>query len=1310
MAASTTSTKLWTSEAQDLKRLLKEYYRALAAEEAYNRFFGPTAQVGGSGSYEDWQDEIAEATKAPEYVPGDDGNATQLSHITGKGEAKAAIDDSNFAKNRNEFRKVGILTGIDPEAFPGFEVRTSPSSVWENVTREGEEASEHFRRDDLIYNTGVNLPTISKIPRLEFKQDDPVFLGQESGNRAASDWSKPGDGGRYALFFASPAMIQSLVAQSYDGSTQQYVSGPYMELATKMLNSGQSLVAAQSSFNSNSRNEDAWTQSINFYTAAIAKLPAPEKPPTCLDYIVTNKVLYADIFHNKGTNFDYGDPAPTVASYITSVMGSLSSFGTPIEAIMILENFGTDGNLRSGAEWDKLVLDERNAILNFFNVKPGGQTATALPDAPEFDNISQILADKEVGEDFKAKLVAARRNLSPRDMQCYLLENIRSIVGQRKGNAAASTRVASTGKYAPNYKNIKRISTGGQPALLTNFLRYGKNTGNIDRLLDLCPDVYGILQPYIRLFRVDYDDEGNVAMINVPGSTTPVPAEAELIIPNFLEKSDVAAVMLDYRGRAAGAGLKSFSWSLDGTQPAEVDNNIRANLQVYFQSVNDFFRGARQAGAVDSTGFPEPNFLDLIVNSPAIRKNKNGSSIKIPPMVLHREYKGANFRIKALVGWARPDVGALHHALKHRGGNLEAAKDIADVIEDTQTTFFLQCTRHNLDFRQDGTVQIDIEYAAALAGILSGPKANILAPSTESIRESLESNSASIESDASGDNLTERQTTRKEELLEERNKIIQQDRLIKYKKLLRGLFSSPKSKVYQLPVDINDMLRDPWTSLSAEQRAARAKRKQAEAHSFLMTSPQQLNLTLLESTSDALAAGGETNGADAFTKAETARYAQIQARSTQFKFVPFMFLGDLIDNVIEQTTVNNNGKKLNFTTFLSDTDLVDPLVALQIKGLEGMSGTDLKDVGFVKKLQQSDPYAFRDAHGITLSVNIGDIPISVDAFQVWFKDNVIKKDLDKFYLLYFIKKLCADLIVKAFKSDCFGTDLRINQRFDAHPISLASSRRAPLRDPIGAQALGEKLQIKSSTPTHKTHNAVVILPTDSRPANLDGSYTKDKSVGIHHHHIGSACGLLKKISFSRMDQEYLREANIQKHGALGPEQLRELYSVTIEMVGNNLYENGMYIYISPTLLDANKEDLDYLGLHGYYMITSVASKLTSAGFTTTIQALHEGIDFKHNSTLTAEMYDVPPEPPLPNANPEDTPPPIDPAVDPVGAQHQEDERIQNELDAADEQYRVNLAELKTREGDFTGRQYRSEIQKLKFAWLKRKKEIEGPPS
>ena len=74
------------------------------------------------------------------------------------------------------------------------------------------------------------------------------------------------------------------------------------------------------------------------------------------------------------------------------------------------------------------------------------------------------------------------------------------------------------------------------------------------------------------------------------------------------------------------------------------------------------------------------------------------------------------------------------------------------------------------------------------------------------------------------------------------------------------------------------------------------------------------------------------------------------------------------------------------------------------------------------------------------------------------------------------------------------------------------------------------------------------------------------------------------------------------------------------MVGNNLYQNGAYTYISPLLLPSTKKQLQLLGLNGYYLVTSVASTITDQSFDTVIHALHEGVKFSENQLIAPETY------------------------------------------------------------------------------------------
>ena len=731
-------------------------------------------------------------------------------------------------------------------------------------------------------------------------------------------------------------------------------------------------------------------------------------------------------------------------------------------------------------------------------------------------------------------------------------------------------------------------------------------------LLNLCPDVYALLQPYIKIYRVDYYEDGTV-------KGDPL----ELEIPNFISSDDIYNLTRKIRGRAAGSGLRSFSWKLEGVQPAEVDNNITANMEIYFQSVNDFFNGATQAGEPGA-----PNFLDLIINSPAVKKDKKDAdrrSSKCAQSQRYRDYQGENFRIKVIAGWASPDEGSLKHALNNMSSTTGAkltTEALKNAIESTQVALYLQQVRHNLNFQEDGSVILSIDYQASLAGLLTGPNADILSSSPKGVADRLKALKEETARLREISSPTEADKRLIEEYAKERKEIIQEDRLLKYRKFLQGLLSpdcATASKIYSLPVDLNELLLEPYSSLTPEQRAARAKRRSDPSFSAAITTPDAVNLTLLSAFTDSQKAEGGKTVAETFDEAERTRMRDIQSKKEQFKFIPFMFLGDLIDNVVEQIKKNNDGTPLNFRTLLAETEVIDPLGAMQIMNLDCLNEDDIRDATFIDKLKKSDVMAFRHDNGVQIKINLGDIPISLDAFQVWFKNNVIKKDRDKYYLLYFIKSLCSELITKAFNSDCFGPDYKFNQRYDAQPLTLKSS---PLQDKLSPTALGAHMP-SPITPANKAVPALIILPTDSRPSNLKGKYdgpTGDLARGIYHHYIGAACGPLKTLAFNREDQEFLRETKLQKEGALGPEQLRELYSCNLELIGNNLYQNGAYIYINPTLLDANREDLDYLGLHGYYLVTSVASKITPESFDTSLTALHEGIYFEDNPAASPQIF------------------------------------------------------------------------------------------
>ena len=821
--------------------------------------------------------------------------------------------------------------------------------------------------------------------------------------------------------------------------------------------------------------------------------------------------------------------------------------------------------------------------------------------AEQFTKNPLSAAFGELDETFHKK-VPARRKLTPNDFQCFLLERISEL----------------SAVHNPEYKHTVMVDTNSQPALITNAVNHTpKKTAQARTLLNLCPDVYGALVPYIRLSRVEYDNKGKI----LPNS------EKELEIPNFLRKSDVEKILKGDLGRAPGAGIKSFSWSLAGVQPAEVDNNITAKLDIYFQTVADFF-----AGGSDQAGKKNPSFLDLIIASPTITdpdaERSQGQSLRSKPgkcLVgdeLHRQYDGVNFRIKVCAGWATPDN--MSSMFPNMSSDDEAALESA--LESTRVSLYLQQVRHNIDFQQDGSVTLSIEYQASLSGLLKGSGSDIFATTERSVKTELTTTTKKQEElEAKRLELKEAgassaQMKGVEEALEDTVKrlreIREEDKLQKYRKLLDNLFAS--NKVYSLPISAQELLITPYADLTPLQRAERAKRRKSQSVKVTDAKGQVYDLL-----AEVARAKTTEAAAEGYSKTASKKFLDIPKEYTgdpaDTISIPFFYLGDLIDNVLEQIK-DNNGGALDFNFFLSDVEMVDPLLALQFKNIEELvaCGT-LKNINFLTALIAKEPIKYSEFAGIAQLMNIGDIPISLDAFQLWFKNNVVAKGRSKYLFLHFVKDICNGLITKALRSICFGPTLNFEQRFDAQPLTLATHASIRPGSVVNVKTLARARQ--NLTCEEKVSKlGLILMPTDSRPKNLKGLFEPDLRRGIYHNYLGSSCGLVKTINFNREDQPYLRESKIQKDGVLGAEQLRELYSAQIEMVGNNLYQNGAYTYISPLLLPSTKKQLELLGLNGYYLVTSVASTITDQSFNTVVHALHEGVKFNENQLIAPETY------------------------------------------------------------------------------------------
>jgi hypothetical protein len=127
--------------------------------------------------------------------------------------------------------------------------------------------------------------------------------------------------------------------------------------------------------------------------------------------------------------------------------------------------------------------------------------------------------------------------------------------------------------------------------------------------------------------------------------------------------------------------------------------------------------------------------------------------------------------------------------------------------------------------------------------------------------------------------------------------------------------------------------------------------------------------------------------------------------------------------------------------------------------------------------------------------------------------------------------------------------------------------------------------------------------------NFDGSYVSNIKASISNFIVGLDRGVVKAVSFERVDQPYLRESRTATAKNFGTGQLRELYHVNLKLYGNNLLKPGQIIYVEPnSLIFGRPTDKNsaarVLGLGGYHLVVDVSNEISQDGWETSVKALH----------------------------------------------------------------------------------------------------------
>ena len=285
--------------------------------------------------------------------------------------------------------------------------------------------------------------------------------------------------------------------------------------------------------------------------------------------------------------------------------------------------------------------------------------------------------------------------------------------------------------------------------------------------------------------------------------------------------------------------------------------------------------------------------------------------------------------------------------------------------------------------------------------------------------------------------------------------------------------------------------------------------------------------------------------------------------------------------------------------------------------------------------------------GKQTTINLAHLPISMQMFRQFMIDRVISQNRTFYSLQDFTKDLLTDVVFDSLNRICFGgygkdkSSVRAGISFISgqgraegnqwvEPISSNTEEGvyADRIDPGADQYFYKMLDIgktsrtkpiftniKSNTAREFNYLMFSALSVAAMNAQLHGDESEDADNGIAHFRYGNTKGLMKTVNFTKTPIEYLAEERYVREGSDNLlNQLAGRYEMQMNMVGNNMFIPGQYVYFDPVALGigktyANKKGTkslaNLMGLGGYHIVTEVGNSIAPGKFETSIKALWE---------------------------------------------------------------------------------------------------------
>jgi len=828
---------------------------------------------------------------------------------------------------------------------------------------------------------------------------------------------------------------------------------------------------------------------------------------------------------------------PTVKNFINSL--------TKIDAA---KDVGTVGKKIPLEDYQKLVI---HVVFNYAQTIEGELKAAGieLPIVQDLNrsyktkyNISEQEAEEiRAGDTAPAPPPASNVPVTCADLEQKFLINNLDILSRRN-----MPRLLNPAGYT-NFTTVL-----GDPSAVMARINGNRVSEPLFRIL---PAQQALLVPKIRLFKVMYPNP-----VEEPARRR----EVELVFKDYLEESTIDRILSTGAGRGDGVGITSIDLEYTGENPWEASRLLKVKMRLYFESFADLFtaekiREAEEAAVSGKSittpdGPDEASFIDLIWRVSSFQKN---------PETGEREENPNYYQIKMVLGWAIPaDSEGL------------IPDDLMVAIRQHTLVVYLNQIDHTLEFNQDGSISLSIEYRARTEELMDSAAADIFQSieykkQRKALRKDLKKTRETLGNKDTPPAKKEEARKKVSELKKQERTLLDATKKERLNSIINGVIDRESLRA------INPRYEDFANLRRMKNFTAASTSSDAQASSI-----KQLRTMFSEGASPESMRDLNDN---LFNNAPTIQKGHYRLH--------YFFLGDLLDIVIE--TVKRDNPTMADVEFLMTT------------------------------FEYKNPFVSAD----TMLVPLANIPIALSYFNDWMAVNVVGRRKQSYYLLRFIKDFLHKVVIRSlnFLSASDSPDRRknyktqigfkifslpkVNGKAPLQPTKRASQQSAPgsLLD-LGdlERALWDsRMLLDKDLGDQGSTDYVVFYPYTSEMNSRSGNYNEDFENGVYHLQVGQDGGLVEKVSFSKTQTPYLAEANfVNQERSI--KQLFRTYDATVEMYGNFLFVPGSAVYINPSFMSnvsgpaSPNSVFRRFGIGGYYRANKVNVRITSREFHTTL--------------------------------------------------------------------------------------------------------------